>query len=39
MGWLTDIGKYLGTEGVKIGVEVAKTAATKCIMQHYSLDV
>jgi hypothetical protein len=39
MGWLTDIGKYLGTEGVKVGVEVAKRAATKWIMQHYGLDV
>jgi len=39
IGWLTDIGKYLGTEGVKVGVEVAKRAATKWIMQHYGLDV
>jgi hypothetical protein len=39
MGWLADIGKYLGTEGVKIGVEVAKKAATKWIMQQYGLDV
>jgi hypothetical protein len=39
MGWLTNIGKYLGKEGVKIGVEVAKKAATKWIMQHYGLDV
>ena len=39
MGWLKDISKYLGTEGVKVGVEVAKRAATKWIMQHYGLDV
>jgi AbiTii len=39
MGWLTNIGKYLGTEGVKISVEVAKKAATKWIMQHYGLDI
>jgi AbiTii len=39
MGWLTDIGKYLGTEGVKIGVEVAKKAATKWIMQQFGLDI
>jgi hypothetical protein len=39
MGWLAEIGKYLGTEGAKVGVEVAKRAATKWIMQHDGLDV
>jgi hypothetical protein len=39
MGWLKDIGKYLGKEGVNIGVEVAKKAATKWIMQQYGLDI
>jgi hypothetical protein len=37
--WLNDIGKHLGKEGVKVGVEVAKRAATKWIMQHYGLDI
>jgi hypothetical protein len=39
MGWLSDIGKHLGAEGVKVGVDVAKRAATKWLMQHYGLDV
>jgi hypothetical protein len=39
MGWLTDIGRYLGAEGVNVGVDVAKRAATKWIMQRYGLDI
>jgi hypothetical protein len=39
MGWLANIGKYLGTEGAKVGIEVAKRAANKWIMQHCGLDV
>jgi hypothetical protein len=39
MGWLAEIGKYLGTEGAKVGVEVAKRVATKWIMQRDGLDV
>lgn len=35
--WLADAGKYIGKEGVKAGVEVAKQAATKWILQHYGL--
>lgn len=38
-GWLTDMGKYVGKEGLKIGVEVAKKAAMKWLMQHYGLSV
>jgi hypothetical protein len=39
MGWLADIGKYLSTEGVKAGVEVAKRAATKWIMNSARLGI
>jgi AbiTii len=39
MGWLANIGKYLGKEGAKAGIEIAKRAATKWIMQHYGLDI
>jgi hypothetical protein len=39
MGWLADIGKYLSTEGVKAGVEVAKRAATKWIMNSVRLGI
>jgi hypothetical protein len=38
-GWLTNIGTYLGKEGGKAAVELAKKAATKLIMQHYGLDI
>lgn len=38
-GWLADMGKYLGKEGVKVGVEVAKRAAMKWLTQYYGLDV
>jgi hypothetical protein len=37
--WVADIGKYLGKQGVKVGVEVAKQVATKWIMQHTGLGV
>jgi hypothetical protein len=37
-GWVSDIGKYLSTEGAKAGVDVAKRLATKWILQHYGLD-
>lgn len=39
MGWLQDIGKYLGKEGVSIGVELAKKAATKWLMQQCGLNI
>jgi hypothetical protein len=38
-GWLSDMGKYLGKEGVKLGAEVAKRAAMKWLMQYYGLDI
>jgi hypothetical protein len=38
-GWLADMGKYLGKEGVKVGVEVAKRAAMKWLTQYYGLDI
>jgi len=37
--WLTNIGKYLGKEGAKAGLEVAKQFATKWVLQHYGLGV
>ena len=37
--WVSDIGKYIGKEGLKVGVEVAKKAAIKWIMQHCGLDI
>jgi hypothetical protein len=39
IGWLKDIGQHLGKQGIAVGVEVAKKAATKWIMQHYGLGV
>jgi hypothetical protein len=38
-GWLSDIGQYLGKEGAKAGVDVAKKYATKWVLQHYGLDI
>jgi hypothetical protein len=38
-GWLADVGKYLGKEGAKVGIEVAKRAAMKWLMQYYGLDI
>jgi hypothetical protein len=38
-GWLKQIGKTIGKEGLKVGIEVAKQTATKWIMQYYGLDV
>lgn len=38
-GWLKQIGKTIGKEGLKVGMEVAKRTATKWIMQYYGLDV
>lgn len=35
--WLKDIGKYLGKEGAKASLEIAKQAATKWVLQHYGL--
>jgi hypothetical protein len=32
--WLRNIGRYLGKEGVKAGVDVAKQMALKWLMQH-----
>jgi hypothetical protein len=37
--WLENIGTYLGKEGLKAGVEIAKRTATKWVMQHYGFDV
>jgi hypothetical protein len=37
--WVADIGKYLGTEGAKAGVDVIKKLATKWILQHSGLDI
>jgi hypothetical protein len=33
------MGKYLGKEGAKVGVEVAKRAAMKWLMQYYGLNI
>jgi len=38
-GWLADVGKYIGKEGAKVGIEVAKRAAMKWLMQYYGLDI
>jgi AbiTii len=38
-GWLADIGQYLGKEGAKAGIDVAKKLATKWILQHYGMDL
>ena len=35
--WLADMCKYLAKEGAEAGLEVAKQAATKWILQHYGL--
>jgi hypothetical protein len=35
--WVTDIGKYLGKEGVKVGVEVAKHTALKWLGQYLGI--
>src|SRR5258708_3730304 len=37
-GWLANIGQYLGKEGAKAGIDVAKKLATKWILQHYGMD-
>lgn len=38
-GWMAKAGTYVGKEGAKAGVEVAKKMATKWILQHYGIDV
>lgn len=38
-GWLVNVGKYLGKEGAKASLEVAKQFATKWVLQHYGLGV
>jgi hypothetical protein len=38
-GWLANIGQYLGKEGAKAGIDVAKKLATKWILQHYGMDL
>jgi hypothetical protein len=38
-GWLANLGNYLSKEGLAVGVDVAKRAATKWILQHYGLDI
>ncbi|MEW6450348.1 MAG: hypothetical protein AB1490_06860 [Pseudomonadota bacterium] len=37
--WLSDAASYVGKEGLKVGFEVARRAATKWVMQHYGFDV
>jgi len=37
--WLKEIGKSIGKEGLKVGIDVAKQTATKWIMQYYGLDM
>jgi len=38
-GWLANIGRYLGKEGAKVGIDVVKKLATKWILQHYGMDL
>jgi hypothetical protein len=33
-GWIENIGQYVGKEGLKVGLEIAKQTAIKWIMQH-----
>ena len=35
--WASDIGKYLGKEGVKVGIEVAKHTALKWLGQYLGI--
>lgn len=35
--WLGSISKVVGTEGLKVGAEVARTAATAWLMQYLGL--
>jgi AbiTii len=37
--WLANIGRYLGKEGAKAGIDVTKKLATKWILQHYGMDL
>ena len=37
--WLGSIGSYLGKEGVKAGVDIAKKLATQWILQKYGIDI
>ena len=36
--WLKRLGSNLSKEGVKVGIEVAKATATKCVLQYFGLD-
>jgi hypothetical protein len=35
--WLKRLGNTLSKEGVKVGIEVVKAAATKCVLQYFGL--
>jgi hypothetical protein len=35
--WLKRLGSTLSKEGVKVGIEVVKAAATKCVLQYFGL--
>lgn len=37
--WMAEIGKYLGKEGAKASVDVAKKIATRWILQRYGIDL
>jgi hypothetical protein len=37
--WMANAGDYLGKEGVKAGVDVAKKLATRWIRQRYGIDL
>ena len=37
--WLADIGRHLGKEGVKVGVELARKAALKWLQQHTGFEL
>jgi hypothetical protein len=35
--WATDIGRYLGKEGVKVGLELAKHTAIRWLSQYLGI--
>ena len=37
--WMSNIASYLGKEGAKAGIEVAKKLATQWILQRYGIDL
>jgi hypothetical protein len=37
--WIANVGDYLGQEGVKAGVDMAKKLATRWILQRYGIDL